>query len=133
MAAIVERDDAAAEPLELGNPAGIDPVDVLAGGEAVHEQDRIALAFVEIGNFDIAVMKARHRNSVDKGDQARIEDRAELNRPRGAAASAAGLRSRQAARPPRLLAAQPGIGQPLGGRLDRGQEAEQRQRQAKQP
>src|SRR5215470_9820572 len=43
------------------------------------------------------------------------------------------LRGGQPARLSRLLAAQPGIGQPLGGGLDRGQKAEQRQREAKQP
>src|SRR5215470_19036075 len=43
------------------------------------------------------------------------------------------LRGGQPARLSRLLAAQPGIGQPLGGGLDRGQEAEQRQREAEQP
>ena len=64
MAAIVERDDAAAVFLQLRNPGRIDPVDVLARGKAVHEQDRIALAFVEIGNFDSAVVKTRHHHSV---------------------------------------------------------------------
>jgi hypothetical protein len=61
MAAIVERDDAAAIFPQIGNPGRIDPVDVLAGGKAVHENDRITLAFVEIGNFDSAVVKTRHR------------------------------------------------------------------------
>ena len=61
MAAIVERDDAAAVLLQFGNPGRIDPVDVLARGEAVHEHNRIALAFVEIGNFNSAVVKTRHQ------------------------------------------------------------------------
>jgi len=61
VAAIVQRDDAAAVFLQIGNPGRIDPVDVLAGGEAVHENDRIALTLVEIGNFDVAVVKARHQ------------------------------------------------------------------------
>ena len=60
VAAIVERDDAAAAFLQFGNPGRIDPVDVLGRGEAVHQHDRLALAFVEIGNFNGAVMKTRH-------------------------------------------------------------------------
>ena len=60
VAAIIQRDDAAAIFPQFGNPAGIDPVDILGRGKAVHQQDRIALAFVEIGNFNGAVMKARH-------------------------------------------------------------------------
>ena len=61
MAAIVERDDAAAAPLQLRDPGGIDPVDVLGRGKAVHQHDRIALALIEVGNFDGAVVKTRHR------------------------------------------------------------------------
>src|ERR1700712_1391819 len=60
MAAIVERDDAAAVLLQVGDPGRIDPVHVLAGGKAMHENDRIALAFVEIGYFDSAVVETRH-------------------------------------------------------------------------
>src|SRR5258707_12811953 len=60
MAAIVERDDAAAVLLQVGDPGRIDPVDVLARGKAMHEQNRIALAFVEIGNFNSAVVETRH-------------------------------------------------------------------------
>src|ERR1700716_917272 len=62
MAAIVERDDAAAVLLQFGNPGRIYPVHILARGKAMHEQDRIALAFVEIGNFNSAVVKTRHRS-----------------------------------------------------------------------
>jgi hypothetical protein len=61
MAAIVERDDAAAVFLQLRNPGRIDPVDILARRKAMHQHDRIALALVEIGNFNSAVVKARHR------------------------------------------------------------------------
>src|SRR4051812_1878491 len=64
MAAIVERDDAAAVLPQLGNPGRIHPVDVLGRGEAVHEQNRIALALVEIGDFNIAIVKTRHRSFV---------------------------------------------------------------------
>ncbi len=61
MAAIVERDDAAAVFSQFGDPGRINPVHILARGKAVHQQDRIALAFVEIGNFNFAVVKTRHR------------------------------------------------------------------------
>ena len=47
MAAIVERDDAAAGARQRRDPAGIDPVHLLGGGEAVHQHDRRALALVE--------------------------------------------------------------------------------------
>ena len=60
VAAIVECDDAAAVLFQFGNPGRINPVHILGRREAVHQQDRIALAFVEIGNFNIAVVKARH-------------------------------------------------------------------------
>jgi hypothetical protein len=59
--AIVEGDDATAAFLQVRNPGRIDPVHVLAGGKPVHQHNRIALAFVEIGNFNSAVMKTRHR------------------------------------------------------------------------
>src|SRR5262249_29489631 len=52
-----------------GNPGRIDPVDVLAGSKAVHQQDRIALTFVEIGNFNSAVVKTRHHRFHLLGDQ----------------------------------------------------------------
>ena len=61
MAAIVERDDAVAVLLQFRDPGRIDPVHVLGRGKAVHENDRRALAFVEIGDFDCAVVEARHR------------------------------------------------------------------------
>src|SRR5713226_6292734 len=61
MAAIVECDDAAAVFLQLRNPGRIYPVHILGRRKAVHEQDRIALAFVEVGNLNSAVMKTRHR------------------------------------------------------------------------
>src|SRR6185437_584577 len=60
MAAIIERDDAAAVLPQLRDPGRIDPVDVLGRRKAVHEHDRIALALIEIGNFDIAMVEARH-------------------------------------------------------------------------
>src|SRR5262249_4600173 len=110
--------------------------------------------FVEIGNLDIAVMKTRHRPfRAQRKDQMRTKISAKSSRFIDAFSSRepvrtsledalAGdggnrlrrfLRCGQSARLSRLFAAKPGIGQPLGGGLDRGQEAEQRQRQAKQP
>src|SRR6516165_9085613 len=62
MAAIVESNDAASAFLQLRNPGRINPVHVLGRGESMHEQDRIAFALVEIGNFNSAVMKTRHRS-----------------------------------------------------------------------
>src|SRR4029077_10492721 len=62
MAAIVEGKDAAAAFLQLRNPGRINPVHVLSRGETMHEHDRIPLALVEIGNFNSAVMKTRHRS-----------------------------------------------------------------------
>src|SRR2546423_6764031 len=72
MAAIVEGDDTAAILLQLGNPGWINPVHVLGRCKAVHEQDRIALAFIEIGDFNSAVVKTRHRSSTiwGKGSKA---------------------------------------------------------------
>ena len=60
MPPIVEGNDAAAVFLQFGNPGRINPVDVLRRRKAVDEKDRIALAFIEIGNFNGAVVKARH-------------------------------------------------------------------------
>jgi hypothetical protein len=60
MTAVVESDDAAAGARQRRHPAGIDPVHLLVGGEAVHEHDRLALAFVEKGNVDVAMSEMRH-------------------------------------------------------------------------
>jgi len=62
MAAVVECDDAAAVFLQLRNPGRIHPVHILGRRKAMHEQDRIALAFVEVGNLNSAVVKTRHRS-----------------------------------------------------------------------
>src|ERR1700690_1199923 len=62
MAAIVERDDASAVLLQLRHPGRIHPVHVLGRCKAMYEQNRIALAFVEICDFNSAVMKTRHRS-----------------------------------------------------------------------
>ena len=45
---------------QRGGPAGHHPVRLLVGGKAVHEHDRIALAFVEIGDRDVSIVECRH-------------------------------------------------------------------------
>ena len=62
--AIVERDHAPARLAQMRYPGRIDPVHVLGGGKAVHEDDRIALAFVEIGNLDPGIVEIRHEISL---------------------------------------------------------------------
>ncbi len=61
VASIVERDDAAAVLSQVRDPGRIDPVHVLARCKTMHEDDGIALAFVEIGDFNSAVVEARHQ------------------------------------------------------------------------
>jgi hypothetical protein len=41
----------------------------------MHQQDRIALAFVEIGNFNSAVVKTRHRSFRILGGNSGFEGR----------------------------------------------------------
>src|SRR5208282_5060100 len=60
MTAIVERDDAAPGARERGHPAGKDPIHLLVGRKAMHEHNRLALAFVEKGNFHVVMREARH-------------------------------------------------------------------------
>jgi hypothetical protein len=60
MAAIVKRDDAAARARECRHPAGKNPVHLLAGREAVHEHDRLALTLIEKGNLDAVMCKSWH-------------------------------------------------------------------------
>ncbi len=63
MAAVVERDDAAPGAGQRANPARADPVHLLGRGETVHQHDRLgvrAIAFVEIGDLDRAIMERRH-------------------------------------------------------------------------
>jgi len=57
---IVERDDAALGPHQRADPAGIDPVDLFAGGKAVHQHNRLALTLVEIRDLDIAIFETCH-------------------------------------------------------------------------
>ena len=60
MPAIVERDDAAVVARERRDPAGLHPVDLLVGGETVHQDDRIAGTLVEIDDLDISMFEAWH-------------------------------------------------------------------------
>ena len=59
--AIVERDRPVPVLAQLRHPGRIHPVHILGRRKTVHQQDRIALAFVEVGNLNSAVMKTRHR------------------------------------------------------------------------
>ncbi len=56
MAAIVERDGAPAGAGQRRDPAGMQPVHLLGRGKAVHQHDRLALPFVEIGDLDAVVL-----------------------------------------------------------------------------
>jgi hypothetical protein len=57
MSAIVECDHAAAGARQCRDPAGHDPVDLLARSEAVHKHDRIALAFIKKSDLDVTVIE----------------------------------------------------------------------------
>src|SRR5262245_43517465 len=86
MAAIVERDGAAAGTRQRRHPAGLDPVDLLSGGKAVNEDDRFTLALVHIRDIDGPVPEARHEgcNLYEKGrDVTRDQPRAQTPRPGG--------------------------------------------------
>ena len=48
MPAVIERDRAPTSTRERSDPAGMHPVHLLVGGEAVHQHNRLALALVEI-------------------------------------------------------------------------------------
>ena len=60
VAAIVERDHAAAGARERRDPARLHPVHLLVGRKAVHQDDRLALPFIEKRNLHRPVTKARH-------------------------------------------------------------------------
>ena len=60
--AIVERDDAAAGALKRRQPARIDPVHLFVGREAVNEDDRVALALIEIGDLACSSNEASRRD-----------------------------------------------------------------------
>ena len=48
----------------MRHPGRIDPVHILGRGKAVHQNDGIALAFVEIGNLDPGIVETRHELSL---------------------------------------------------------------------
>ncbi len=58
--AIVERDDAAMVARQRRDPARLHPVDLRVGRKAVHEDDGVALAFVEIRDLDRSIPESRH-------------------------------------------------------------------------
>ena len=47
-------------PRQRRDPAGLHPVHLLGGGEAVHQHDRLALARIEKGDLDRTVVKGCH-------------------------------------------------------------------------
>jgi hypothetical protein len=57
VASVVERNHASAGPGKRRDPTGMYPIYFLGGSETVHKHDRRALAFVEIGNLDVAIPK----------------------------------------------------------------------------
>src|SRR5437763_59788 len=61
VAAIIERDHAAVVAHERRDPAGLHPVDLLVGGKAMHQDDRLARALVEIGDLDVTMCESRHQ------------------------------------------------------------------------
>src|SRR5713101_4930810 len=63
VAAVVQRDGAPAGAAQRRHPPRIDPIDFLGRGEAVHEHDRLAVAFVEKRDLDLAVPEALHGGS----------------------------------------------------------------------
>jgi hypothetical protein len=60
MAAIVERDHAAAGARQRRDPARLHPVDLFARRKAVHKDDRLALTFVKEGDLNVAVIETWH-------------------------------------------------------------------------
>src|SRR2546425_1075194 len=58
--AIVERDHAPPSVGQRRNPARIDPIHLGGRSETVHEDDRIALPFIEKRDFHALVLKTLH-------------------------------------------------------------------------
>ena len=64
MAAVVERNHAFSGARQGRNPGRLHPVDLLGGGETVDEHDRLALALVEVRQFNGVVGETRHTDNV---------------------------------------------------------------------
>ena len=64
MAAIIQCNDAAAGTAQRRRPSGIDPVHFFVGRKAVDEHDRVAVAFINEGDFNVAVHEMLHDASI---------------------------------------------------------------------
>ena len=60
VAAIVERDDTPAGAGQCRDPAGMNPIGRGVRRKAMHQDDRLPLAFIQEGKLDIAVMETLH-------------------------------------------------------------------------
>src|SRR6185437_7686415 len=63
MPTIVERDHAPSGARQRRHPAGRNPIYFLGGSKTMHQHDRLAFAFVEVGDLDIAMTKEWHNGS----------------------------------------------------------------------
>ena len=65
VAAVVERDRATPGACQCRHPAGHDPIDLFVGRKTVNEDDRVARAFVNKGDFHPVVRrKLWHRGTI---------------------------------------------------------------------
>src|SRR5262249_60298309 len=87
MAAIVERDHAPAGLGQRRDPAGMHPVDRGGRGEAVHQDDRLALPLVEKGDLDAAVLEALPLTPRRGGTRRPCDSAPSPARPPGSAAT----------------------------------------------
>src|SRR5690349_17006466 len=62
--AIIERDRATPGASECRYPAGHHPIDLLIGGEAMHEHNRLALPFIQEGDVDPLMLKSWHARTI---------------------------------------------------------------------
>src|SRR5215831_20563884 len=69
MPAIIKCDNAPAGPREHCHPAGLHPVGLLGGCEAVDQRDRLAFALVEISDLDGAVGEICHAGCLAAGER----------------------------------------------------------------
>ena len=83
-------------------PSRADPVHLLVGGKAVHQDDRIALALVEIGDLDVSVSESWHECCAGGRKAPPFKQpRPPLPSARSAAASAAARNGAASCAPPR--------------------------------